>query len=86
MTKIIKIECSVCKSILYVDVEKQIVVKHERIKKKKEISLDELISKQKRRGDILETKFRGAAELEKRKQLELEEKIKKALKKKDDEL
>ncbi len=43
MSKIIKVECPVCKSLLYIDVEKEIVIKHERQKKKKEISLDELL-------------------------------------------
>ncbi len=85
MTKIIKIECPVCKSILYIDVEKQVVVKHEKVKKKKDISLEELLEQQKKREGILDVKFKGAVELEKRKQKEIEEKIKKALENKEDD-
>ncbi len=85
MAEIIKIECPICGTMLYIDVKKGIVVKHERARKRKDISLDELLEQQRKREDILEVKFKGAAELEKRKQKELEEKIKKALEKKEDD-
>jgi len=85
MAEIIKIECPICGAMLYIDVEKKVVVKHERVKKKKDVSLEELLEEHKKREDILEVKFKGAAELEKRKQKELEEKIKKALEKKEND-
>ncbi|MGQ9617691.1 MAG: hypothetical protein ACUVUG_01890 [Candidatus Aminicenantia bacterium] len=81
--KLLKIDCPVCGSIIWIDVEARIIVKHEKAEKKKSISLEELIEKEKKKSEEFERKFESVAELQKEKKKELEEKFRKKLKEQD---
>jgi uncharacterized protein YbaR (Trm112 family) len=48
MAELIEVECPVCRGTLWVDVEKKVVVQHEKTKKKKITSLDDLLLKEQR--------------------------------------
>ncbi len=78
--KIIKIECPVCGSIIWADAEAGIIVKHEKIERRKAHSLEELLEKEKKKAEEFEKKFESVAELQKEKKKEIEEKFKKKLK------
>lgn len=78
--KIIKIECPVCGSIIWIDTEAGLMIKHEKIERKKAPSLEELLEKEKKKAEEFEKKFESVAELQKEKKKEIEEKFKKKLK------
>ncbi len=78
--KIIKIECPVCGSIVWIDAEEGIIVKHEKAEKRKAHSLEELLEKEKKKAEEFEKKFESIAELQKEKKKEIEEKFEKKLK------
>lgn len=78
--KIIKIECPVCGSLIWFDTEAGIIVKHEKVERKKAHSLEELLEKEKKKAEEFEKKFESVAELQKEKKKEIEEKFRKKLK------
>jgi hypothetical protein len=78
--KIIKIECPVCGSIIWFDEEADIIVKHEKVERKKAHSLEELLEKEKKKAEEFEKKFESVAEFQKEKKKEIEEKFKKKIK------
>ncbi len=78
--KLFKVECPVCNSIIWVDAETGIIIKHEEIERKKTSSLEELLEKEKKKAEEFEKKFDSVVELQKEKKKELEKKFREKLK------
>lgn len=84
-SKIIKVECPCCGSLLWIDSDQKVAIRFER-KKKKKGSLDDLILKEKKRRAGFETRLESTAELAREKQKEAQRRYKEAftnLEKKD---
>jgi hypothetical protein len=81
-----QIVCPCCQSVLWIDGITQAVIQTEKRGAKTKGTLDELLSKEKKRMSEFERKFEATAELEKKKLEKAKEKFAKALDeaKKDD--
>ena len=82
--KIFYVNCPNCHSVLWVDPVTKEVIKSEKGKRKKD-SLEELLSKEKKRIDEFDRKFEATAELEKKKWKKIQEKFEKSLNELDKE-
>jgi uncharacterized protein with PIN domain len=76
--EVFSVNCPHCRSVLWVDSQTREVIKTEKGAKRKE-SLDELLSKEKKRKGEFERKFEATAELEKKRREKVKEKVEKAL-------
>jgi uncharacterized Zn finger protein (UPF0148 family) len=74
-----QIVCPCCQSTLWVDGQTNAIVKTEKRAAKKRDSLDELLSKEKKRRSEFERKYEATAELEKQKLDRAKEKFAKAM-------
>jgi hypothetical protein len=74
-----QIVCPCCQSILWVDGQTNEIVKTEKRAAKKRDSLDDLLSKEKKRRSEFERKYEATAELEKQKLEKAKEKFAKAM-------
>jgi len=79
--KIIKITCPECGSILWIDIEKNEVIKKEKSKKELKKELEELIKKEKEKAKQFTDKLETLSEIEKRRKKELEKILSEKLKK-----
>ena len=79
MAELIEVECPVCHCTLWVDVEKKVVVQHEKTKKKTFTSFDDLLLKEKEKKEKTEERFLSAKDLEQAKKKKAEEIFKKSL-------
>lgn len=79
MANIIEIECPLCHSDLWVDVEKKVVVQHKKTKKKNFASFDDLLVKEKEKKEKADERFLMARDLEQAKKKKAEEIFKKSL-------
>lgn len=75
----LKIECPVCGAIIWIDTKAGIMVKHEKVEKKKAHSIEELLEKEKKKKEEFGKKLESVAELQKKKKKELEEEFRKKL-------
>lgn len=80
MGKLIEIECPLCHSNLWVDIEKKTVIKHEKSKKKNFESFDNLLIKEKEKKQKADERFIMARDLEREKKKKAEEIFKKSIK------
>jgi hypothetical protein len=80
MANIIEIECPVCHSNLWVDVEKKVVIQHKKTKKKSFASFDDLLVKEKTKKEKVDERFLMAKDLEQAKKKKAEEIFKKSFK------
>lgn len=80
MKKIIEIQCPLCHSNLWVDVDKKTVIQHEKTKKKNFESFDTLLTKEKEKKQKADERFILARDLEKEKKKKAEEIFKKSMK------
>ena len=71
---VFRVNCPVCRTVLWIDPVSQEVVKTEKSKKKKG-TLDELLEKEKKRKSEFDRKFEATAELEKEKKKKAHEKF-----------
>jgi hypothetical protein len=76
--QVFRIKCPCCESLIWVDPIAQEVVQIEKKGGKKKESLDELLTKEKKRRGEMERKFEATAELAKKKREKAEEGFKKA--------
>ncbi len=81
MDKIIEVECPVCHSILWIDVEKKIVVQHKKPTKKNFKSFDELLIKEKEKKEKVDEFFDMAKKLEEAKKKKARELFEKSINK-----
>ena len=79
MDELNKVTCPVCRHILWIN-QNNDVIKHEKSKVKKDISLDKLISKEREKKERFDETYLSAKELEKRKKREAEDIFKNAFK------
>lgn len=77
MKELIKVECPVCHRVLWVSPGGE-VIKHEKSRKKKEVSFSELIHKEKEKKEKVDQTFLLAKELESKKKREAAELFKKS--------
>ncbi len=82
MENIIEIECPGCHTNLWVDVEKKVVVQHQKTKKKNFSSFDDLLLKEKQKKESVDERFLMAKDLEQAKKKKAEEIFVKSLKEK----
>jgi len=82
MSKIIEVECPICHSNLWIDVDNQNIIQHEKTKKKNFRSFDELLLNEKEKKEKADEKFLTAKELEKAKKKKAEDLFKKSIKEK----
>lgn len=85
-SKIIKIECPCCGSLLWIDSTQKVAIKFDK-KSKKKGNLDDLILEEKKRKAAFETRLESTAELARERQKEAQRRYKEAftqLKKKKD--
>jgi hypothetical protein len=82
MENIIEIECPGCHTNLWVDVEKKVVVQHQKSKKKNFSSFDDLLLKEKQKKESVDERFLMAKDLEQAKKKKAEEIFVKSLKEK----
>lgn len=80
MANIIEIECPVCHSSLWVDVEKKVVVQHKKTKKKSFSSFDDLLLKEKEKKEKVDERFLMAKDLEQAKKKKAQEIFEKSFK------
>lgn len=83
--EVFQILCPCCQSLLWVDSVSQEVIQSKKEGGKKKKSLNDLLSKEKKRKGEFDRKFEATAELEKKKKEKIEEGFKKALTKVDQE-
>ncbi|MEW6455818.1 MAG: hypothetical protein AB1410_03770 [Acidobacteriota bacterium] len=55
--EILRVECTICRSILWVDAKSKIIIKHEKNKTKKTHSIEELLQKEMSRVEGFDRKF-----------------------------
>ena len=79
MANMIEIECPECHSSLWVDVEKKVVVQHNKTKKKNLASFDDLLVKEKEKKEKVDERFLMARDLEQARKKKAEEIFKKSL-------
>ena len=79
MEELNKVKCPVCHHILWIN-QNNDVIKHEKSRVKKDISLDKLIIKEKEKKEKFDETFLSAKQLERRKKKEAEEIFKNAFK------
>jgi hypothetical protein len=82
MSKIIEIECPICHSNLWIDVNSKNIIQHKKTKKKNFESFDELLLKEKEKKEKAGERFLMAKELEKEKKKKAEELFNKSIKEK----
>jgi hypothetical protein len=76
--QVFQVRCPCCESLIWVDPIAQEVVQIEKKGGRKKESLDELLTKEKKRRGEMERKFEATAELAKKKREKAEEGFKKA--------
>ena len=84
-SRIFKVECPCCGSLLWIDSTQKVAIKFDK-KRKKKGNLDDLILKEKKRKAAFETRLESTAELARERQKEAQRRYKEAftrLKKKD---
>ncbi|MFW6123703.1 MAG: hypothetical protein ACOC5G_00615 [Acidobacteriota bacterium] len=77
-SKIFKVECPCCGSLLWIDSVQKVAMKFDK-KKKKKGNLDDLLLKEKQRRAGFETTLEATSELAKERQKEAQKKYKEAL-------
>ena len=77
MKELLKIECPVCRHVLWVSPDGE-VIQHEKSLKKKDVSFTELIKKEKDKKEKVDQTFLLAKELESKKKREAAELFKKS--------
>jgi len=82
MPNIIEIECPICHSNLWIDVNNKNIIQHEKTKKKNFKSFDELLLNEKEKKEKADEKFLIAKDLEKAKKKKAEDLFKKSIKEK----
>jgi hypothetical protein len=80
MENIIEIECPGCHTNLWVDVEKKVVVQHQKTKKKNFSSFDDLLLQEKHKKESVDERFLMAKDLEQAKKKKAQEIFEKSLK------
>ena len=80
MENIIEIECPGCHTNLWVDVEKKVVVQHQKSKKKNFSSFDDLLLQEKQKKESVEERFLMAKDLEQAKKKNAQEIFEKSFK------
>ncbi|MCK4930672.1 MAG: hypothetical protein KAT01_00795 [Candidatus Aminicenantes bacterium] len=73
-SRVFRMSCPVCRSVLWIDPVSQEVAKSEKAQKKKG-TLDELLEKEKKRKSEFDRKFEATAELEREKKKKAQEKF-----------
>jgi len=76
--EVFQVTCPCCHSVLWIDPGIREVIRSEKGKRKKE-SLEELLSREKKRKEEFERKFEATAELEKKKKEKIKDEFEKAL-------
>ena len=79
MSKLIEVECPICHSNLWIDINNQNIIQHEKTKKKNFESFDELLLKEKEKKEKADERFLIAEELEKAKKKKAEDLFKKSI-------
>jgi hypothetical protein len=80
MENIIEIECPGCHTNLWVDVEKKVVVQHQKSKKKNFSSFDDLLQQEKQKKESADERFLMAKDLEQAKKKKAREIFEKSFK------
>jgi len=80
MENIIEIECPGCHINLWVDVEKKVVVQHQKSKKKNFSSFDDLLLQEKHKKESVDERFLMAKDLEQAKKKKAQEIFEKSFK------
>ena len=80
MAELIEVECPLCHTNLWIDVEGKKVVQHKKSKKRSFSSFDDLLLQEKEKKEKTEERFLSARELEQAKKKKAEEIFEKSLK------
>jgi len=82
-SKVIKVSCPLCKSVLWINIDKKEIIKLERNKSKRKISLEELLEQEEKKQKSLDNKMESISEIQDHKKREAEKKFEKYFSKKD---
>jgi hypothetical protein len=77
-SKVFKVECPCCGSLLWIDSTHKVAIKYDK-KRKKKGTLDDLILKERKRRAGFETRLESTAELARERQKEAQKRYKEAL-------